>query len=374
MRIGVPREIKDHEFRVGLTPPGVRALRQAGHEVWVESNAGAAIGFHDTHYLEAGATIVTTPLAVYESDFVVKVKEPQATEIALLHEGVSLFCFLHLAASLELTEQLMQRKVNCIAYETVTDAQGSLPLLTPMSVVAGRLAVQMGAWALTLVNGGSGVLLSGVPGVAPGRVAILGGGVVGSNAARIALGMGADVTILDSDPLRLRHLEELFGTRLKTRYADADAIIHCVRDADLLIGAVLLPGKQAPKLVSHAHIQSMRSGSVFVDVAIDQGGCAETSRPTTHSKPLYIEAGVVHYCVTNIPAATARTSTLALTNATLPYLLALANTGLEQALRADAGLMRGLNIYAGYVTHEHLADDLGLPYVPAELALQSLFR
>jgi alanine dehydrogenase len=372
MRIGVPREIKDHEFRVGLAPQGVRALCEAGHEVCVETRAGAAIGFHDTHYREAGASIVASPQEVYACDLVIKVKEPQAGEVALLHEGVALFCYLHLAASRKLTEQLLHSKATCIAYETVLDAQGNLPLLTPMSAVAGRLAIQMGAWALTMANGGSGVLLSGVPGVAPGRVTILGGGVVGANAARIALGMGADVTVLERDPVRLQHLEEVFGAQLKTRFSEADAIESCVRKADLVVGAVLLPGKHAPKLISRSLIGSMRPGSVFVDVAIDQGGCAATSRPTTHSQPLYIEEGVVHYCVTNIPAATARTSTQALTHATLPYLLALANQGVKQALLADAGLRSGLNICAGQVTHEHLAGDLGLRYQPAEQTLAQL--
>ena len=372
MRIGVPKEIKDHEFRVGLTPSGVRTLCDAGHSVCVESHAGATIGFEDAQYREAGADIVTSPQKVYACDLVIKVKEPQASEIPLLHENLTLFCYLHLAASRELTDQLISSKATYIAYETVADAQGNLPLLTPMSAVAGRLSIQMGAWALTMANGGSGVLLSGVPGVAPGRVAILGGGVVGSNAARMAVGMGADVTILDRDPARLRHLEEVLGARLKTRYSEIDSIESCVQEADLVVGAVLLPGKHAPKLISRALLQSMRPGSVLVDVSIDQGGCAETSRPTTHSQPLYIEAGVVHYCVTNMPAATARTSTQALTLATLPYALALANKGVHQALLQDAELGSGLNVCNGHVTHEHLAEDLGLPFIEAEQALQQM--
>lgn len=369
MRIGVPKEIKDHEFRVGLTPSGVRALRKAGHEIYVETNAGKAIGFNDALYREAGASIVNSPQEVYACDLVIKVKEPQTGEVTLLHEGLSLFCYLHLAASRKLTEQLMQSKATCIAYETVLDKQGRLPLLTPMSAVAGRLSIQMGAWALTMANGGNGVLLSGVPGVAPGKIAILGGGVVGSNAARMALGMGADVTVLDSNPEQLRHLEEIYGASLKTRYSEADAIEECVRDADLVVGAVLLPGKHAPKLISRKLVQSMRPGSVLVDVAIDQGGCAETSHPTTHSQPLYVEEGIVHYCVTNMPAATARTSTQALTQATLPYLLLLANQGVKQALMNDKGLLNGLNICNGQVTHAALAADLGLPYINAEQAL-----
>ena len=270
------------------------------------------------------------------------------------------------------TEQLVRSKAICIAYETVLDAQGKLPLLTPMSAVAGRLSIQMGAWALTMANGGSGVLLSGVPGVAPGKIAILGGGVVGSNAARIALGMGADVTVLDHNLTQLSHLEDVFGANLKTRYAEADAIEECVRDADLVVGAVLLPGKHAPKLISRKLVQSMRPGSVLVDVAIDQGGCAETSHPTTHSQPLYVKEGVVHYCVTNIPAATARTSTQALTQATLPYLLLLANQGVKQALMNDKGLLNGLNICNGQVTHAALAADLGLPHTNTEQALTQI--
>lgn len=369
MRIGVPREIKDHEFRIGLTPAGARALCEAGHQVCVETHAGDAIGFHDAQYRAAGAEIVASPQEVYACDLVIKVKEPQPAEVPLLRKELTLFCYLHLAASRELTEQLLQSKATCIAYETVVDAQGTLPLLTPMSAVAGRLAIQMGAWALTMANGGRGVLLAGVPGVAPGRVAILGGGVVGSNAARIAVGMGADVTVLERDVKRLQHFEEVFGASLKTRYSEADAIEECVSSADLVVGAVLLPGKHAPKLVSRALVQSMRPGSVLVDVSIDQGGCAATSRPTTHSQPLYVEEGVVHYCVTNMPAATARTSTQALTLATLPYLLALANKGVNRALQEDAGLRDGLNLCAGHVTYRPLAEDLNLPFVPAEQAL-----
>jgi alanine dehydrogenase len=370
MRIGVPKEIKDHEFRVGLTPAGARALRGAGHEVCVESHAGDAIGFYDADYRAAGASIVASAQEVYACDLVIKVKEPQPAEVALLHAGLTLFCYLHLAASRTLTEQLLHSQATCIAYETVLDTQGNLPLLTPMSAVAGRLAVQMGAWALTMVNGGSGVLLSGLAGVAPGRVTILGGGVVGSNAARIAVGMGADVTLLERDPARLSHLEEIFGATLKTRFSEAEAIESCVSESDLVIGAVLLPGKHAPKLISRSLIQSMRPGSVFVDVAIDQGGCADTSHPTTHSQPLYIEEGVVHYCVTNMPAATARTSTQALTHATLPYLLALANQGVKVAMQNDPGLKAGLNVCVGKITHAHLAEDLGMAYIAADIMMK----
>lgn len=372
MRIGVPREIKDHEFRVGLTPADVRSLCSSGHEVFIETNAGHAIGFTDTHYREAGAKIVATPQDVYTCELVVKVKEPQAGEVALFLPGMTLFCYLHLAASRELTKQLLHSKAYCIAYETVQDAQGSLPLLTPMSAVAGRLSIQMGAWALTMANGGSGVLLPGVPGVAPGRVTIIGGGIVGENAARIAVGMGAEVTVLDRDPARLLFLEKEFGKSVKGVLSEKDQLEHYVRQADLVVGAVLLPGKHAPKLISRALVRSMQPGSVLVDVAIDQGGCADTSRPTTHSNPIYIEEGVVHYCVTNMPAATARTSTLALTQATLPYVLALANLGVQQAMFQNSGLKSGLNICGGHVTHAALAEDLRMPFRSADQVFAGL--
>lgn len=369
MRIGIPKEIKDHEFRVGLTPQGVRALRAAGHEVLVETRAGAAIGFPDEQYAQAGAIIAATPKEIYACDMVVKVKEPQPAEIPLMREGLVLFCYLHLAAARELADELLRVKVTGIAYETVLDAQGGLPLLTPMSAVAGRLAVQMGAWALTMINGGRGVLLPGVPGVAPGTVAIIGGGVVGTNAARVAAGMGADVTLLEQNPARLSRLEEIFGAAVKTRYSDAGAIEQCVREADLVIGAVLIPGKQAPRLLSRELVRAMRPGSAFVDISIDQGGCAETSRPTTHSQPIYVEEGVVHYCVANLPAATSLTSTQALTQVTLPYALALAGKGVKRALQEDAGLRSGLNVCAGRVTHAALAEDLGYPVLAPEQAL-----
>jgi len=372
MRIGIPKEIKDHEFRVGVTPQGARALRAAGHEVIVENHAGAAIGFSDALYAEAGATIAASPQEVWACDMVIKVKEPQPAEIPLIRAGLVLFCYLHLAAARELAEQLMRSKVIGIAYETIVDAQGGLPLLTPMSAVAGRLSVQMGAWALTMANGGSGVLLPGVPGVAPGKVCILGGGVVGSNAARIAVGIGADVTLLERNPMRLRALEDQYGATLKTRHSDPEAIEQCVRGSDLVIGAVLIPGKHAPKLVSRELVRSMRPGSVLVDISIDQGGCAETSRPTTHSQPIYIKEGVVHYCVANLPAATSHTSTLALTHATLPYALALANKGVARAMLEDSGLKGGLNLCAGRITHASLAEDLGYPALAPEQALAGI--
>ena len=372
MRIGIPKETKDREFRVGVTPQGVQTLRAAEHEIIVETNAGAAIDYPDAQYVEAGAIIAPSPREIYACDMVIKVKEPQPAEIPLIRAGQILFCYLHLAAARELAEQLMRGGVIAIAYETVLDAQGGLPLLTPMSAVAGRLSVQMGAWALTMVNGGRGVLLSGVPGVAPGKVCILGGGAVGANAAHIAVGMGADVTLLEQNPARLRALEEQFGAKLKTRRSDAAAIEQCVREADLVIGAVLVPGKHAPRLISRALVKSMRPGSVIVDISIDQGGCAETSRPTTHSDPIYIEEGVVHYCVANLPAATALTSTEALTHATLPYALALANKGVARAMLEDTGLKAGLNLCAGRITHASLAEDLGYPALAPEQALALL--
>jgi alanine dehydrogenase len=369
MRIGVPKEIKDHEFRVGITPEGVHALRDAGHQVLVETRAGAAIGFSDAMYAQAGAQIVPGPTEVYGCELVVKVKEPQPAEVPLIRKELTLFCYLHLAAARELAAQLVQSQATCIAYETVTDSQVHLPLLTPMSQVAGRLSVQMGAWALTMANGGSGVLLSGVPGVAPAKVTILGGGVVGTNAAQIALGMGADVTLLERSHATMQRLEEVFGARLKTVHSEPAAVERCVREADLVIGAVLIPGKHAPKLVSREMVRSMRPGSAIVDISIDQGGCVETAHPTTHSAPLYVEEGVVHYCVANLPAATARTSTLALTNATLPYVLELANNGVQRALLDNPGLRNGLNVCAGHITHPDLADDLGYPLQPATTVL-----
>jgi len=370
VRIGIPKEIKNHEYRVGATPAGVRALVSAGHEVWVEHDAGARIGFDDAQYGAAGARIVADADAVYECPMVVKVKEPQAQEIALMHEGQLLFTYLHLAPDPEQTAALLERKVIGIAYETVTDAHGRLPLLTPMSEVAGRLAVQAGATSLQLANGGSGVLLGGVPGVAPARVVVLGGGVVGTNAARMAMGLGADVTILDNSLDRLRYLDDVFGPTLKTRYADPQSVEELCIAADLVIGAVLIPGKHAPRLITRETVSRMRPGSVLVDVAIDQGGCAETSRATTHSDPTYVVDDVVHYCVANMPGACARTSTLALTNATLPYALELAGKGVEAALADNPGLRSGLNVCLGEVTNPHVAEGLGYPYRPPEAALR----
>ncbi len=368
MKIGIPKEIKDHEFRVGATPSGVKALVEAGHEVLIERDAGTAIGFDDEAYRSAGA-LLGDRAAVYACPMILKVKEPQPSEFPLLWEGQVLFAYLHLAPDPVQTQALVERKVVAIAYETVTDRRGHLPLLVPMSEVAGRLAIQAGANALQMIHGGRGVLLGGVPGVPPGKVVIIGGGIVGSQAARMALGLGAEVTLLDVNLERMRELDDLFGPALKTRYSDSYAVNELVRQADLVVGAVLIPGKQAPKLITRDHIKHMKQGAVLVDVAIDQGGCAETSRPTTHSDPTYLIDGVVHYCVANMPGAVAHTSTWALTHATLPYALQLANKGWRLALKDNAGLREGLNVCAGHVTNRAVAEDLGHDYVPVEQVL-----
>ncbi len=370
MDIGVPREIKNHEYRVALTPAGVAELTAAGHRVSIETLAGRRIGFSDDDYRASGATLVADAEAVYACPLVVKVKEPQPGEVALLHDGQVLFTYLHLAPDAVLTRSLLERRIVGIAYETVTDRNGSLPLLTPMSEIAGRLSIQAGAGALQMAAGGRGVLLGGVPGVGPARVLVIGGGVVGTQAARMALGLGADVTLLDTSLVRLRQLDELYGPRLHTVYSDRAALDEYLPQADLVIGAVLLPGHAAPKLIARRHLSGMRPGSVFVDVAIDQGGCAETSRPTTHSEPVYEEEGVVHYCVANMPGAVARTATQALTNATLPYVLKLANRGWCKALREDAGLMAGLNVCFGQLTHAGVAAALGHAFVSPMQAVE----
>lgn len=366
MKIGIPKEIKDHEFRVGLTPSGARALSEAGHEVHVQSGAGEAIGFSDAQYAEAGARLTADAEEVWRCPLMIKVKEPQASEISLLQEGQIVFSYLHLAADPTLTRQLLELKIIGIAYETVSDSRGRLPLLTPMSEVAGRIAVQVGANALQMANGGRGVLLGGVPGVSPGKVLILGAGTVGTEAAKMAIGLGADVTILNTSLPRLRELDNYFGGRIKTQFSEPAAIERLTRSADLVIGSVLIPGKRAPKLLSRKLVSEMHPGSVLVDVAIDQGGCAETSRPTTHSAPTYIEEGVVHYCVTNMPAACARTSTQALTHATLPYILSIANQGYRQAMQENSGLRNGLNLHLGKITHPGVAEDMGYTLTPAE--------
>jgi alanine dehydrogenase len=370
MLIGVPKEIKDHEYRIGVTPGGVAALTAAGHKVLVQRDAATRIGFGDDDYKRAGADIVASAQEVYVAEMIVKVKEIQRGEWQYLREGQLLFCYLHLAPDPGLTDQLLAKKIAGVAYETVEDAARKLPLLAPMSAIAGRLSIQVGAWALQMANGGNGTLLAGVPGVAPGKVLILGGGSVGTNAAKMALGLGADTTLLDISQDRLRYLDDIFGGRLKTGYSDPRTIETLVRDADLVVGAVLLPGTLAPKILTRAMLTTMKRGSVFVDVAIDQGGCAETSRPTSHSDPLFIEAGVVHYCVPNMPGATARTSTLALTQVTLPYALAIANLGLKGAIARDPGLRLGVQLYDGRITHADLARDLKRACTPVDDVLR----
>ena len=369
MRIGVPKEIKVHEYRVGLTPAGVRELAAAGHEVAIEAHAGLGIGMDDAEYVAAGARILATAQEVFDAaELLVKVKEPQLQECRMLRSGQVLFTYLHLAADAAQAEALCASGATAIAYETVTAADGSLPLLTPMSEVAGRMSVQVGASSLQKANGGCGVLLGGVPGVAPAKVVILGGGVSGTHAAEMAVGLGAEVTLVDRSVKRLRELAMQFGNRAKTVYSTADAIERLTRDADLVSGAVLVAGAAAPKLVTREMVKRMKAGAVLVDIAIDQGGCFETSKPTTHAAPTYVVDGVIHYCVTNMPGAVPRTSTFALTNATLPYARALADLGWERALARDPGFARGLNVHAGQVTHEAVARALGRNYRPFRFA------
>jgi alanine dehydrogenase len=370
MRIGCPTEIKPQEFRVGLTPHAARECVGHGHQVLVQSGAGIGAGFTDADYTAAGAMIVPGAADVWSgADLVIKVKEPQAGERQQLREGQVLFTYLHLAPDPDQTNDLLVSGATCIAYETVTDAAGGLPLLAPMSEVAGRLAPQVGAWTLQKANGGRGVLLGGVPGVAPAKVAVIGGGVVGTHAARVAAGMGADVTVLDRSLPRMRYLDDVFGRDFKTIYASAGNTADAVAEADLVIGAVLIPGAAAPKLVSRAQLATMKPGAAIVDVAIDQGGCFETSRATTHQDPIYAVDGIMHYCVANMPGAVARTSTLALGNATLPFLLALAGKGWARACTDDIHLRRGLNVHAGALTYAAVGTALGLPSVTAESVL-----
>jgi alanine dehydrogenase len=360
MIIGVPREVKDHETRVGLVPSGVTALREAGHEVLVQSTAGEGSSLTDREYMQGGGAIVEKAEEVWRrADLVVKVKEPQPSEYGFLRSGLALFTYLHLAPLPELTNRLLEAKVNGVAYETIRESDGSLPLLTPMSEVAGRMAVQVGAQYLEAPNGGRGILLGGVPGVAPANVVILGGGVVGTNSAKVALGMGAHVTIIDRSLNRLRDLDDIFNGQVVTLASNAWTIGENLKMADLVIGAVLIPGASAPKLVRREMIANMRRGSVVVDVAIDQGGCFETSHATTHTEPIYFVDGVLHYCVSNMPAAVPHTSTFALTNATFPYLLELANKGLERACDGNPALRQGVNTYHGYVTHHGVAESQG---------------
>lgn len=377
MLIGVPKEIKNHEYRVGLTPAAVKEFVSHSHQVLVEKDAGQSIGFSDQQYIDAGASIVVNAPEIFaKADMIVKVKEPQPAECKMLRAGQTLYTYLHLAPDPVQTALLVKSGASCIAYETVTDNYNALPLLAPMSEVAGRMAVQAGAHYLEKAQGGSGTLLGGVPGVAPGKVLIIGGGVVGTNAAKMALGLGADVTILDRSLPRLRELDDIFSGRVKTVFSTVDAIEHYSSNADLVIGAVLIPGAAAPKLLSAQHIKNMKEGSVVVDVAIDQGGCFETSKATTHQDPVYIVDGVVHYCVANMPGGVARTATMALNNATLPFGLALANKGPKQAMLDDAHLLNGLNVHQGKVTYkavvDALANELDLEYMDAKTALNTL--
>jgi len=372
MKIGVPKEIKTLEFRVGLPPAGVRELIHDGHDVVVETNAGLGIGMFDADYEKAGATVLGTAEEVFATaDMIIKVKEPQLAECEMLREDQVLFTYLHLAADPEQAKALVESGTTAIAYETVTADDGSLPLLTPMSEVAGRLSIQSGAYHLKKENGGRGVLLGGVPGVEPGNVVIIGGGVSGSNAADMAIGLGAHVTILDRSLPRLREIDDIWGGRVHTVYSTKDAIDRLVTDADLVVGAVLVAGAAAPKLVTAQNVKDMHTGAVMVDISIDQGGCFETSRPTTHAEPTYIVDDVVHYCVTNMPGAVPRTSTFALTNATLPFAKALANLGWREALLRDPHLANGLNVHAGHVNHEAVAHDLGYTYLPPADAVRA---
>jgi alanine dehydrogenase len=370
MIVGVPREIKDNEARVGLTPAGAKALAEAGHTVLVESQAGAQSGFADAEYTSAGAEIQADAASVWnKAEMIVKVKEPVEPEYGFFREGLVLFTYLHLAPLPVLTNKLLEAKVVGIAYETVRDAVGRLPLLMPMSEIAGRMSVQVGASCLEKERGGRGILLGGVPGVPPAHVAILGGGIVGSNAARIALGFGAKTTLIDMNLNRLRELDDIFGGRLYTLASNSYNIAQATREADLVVGGVLIPGATAPKLVTRAMVAQMKKGAVIVDVAIDQGGCVETARPTSHSDPSYTVDGVVHYCVTNMPGAVPHTSTLALTNSTFPYVLRIANQGARQALGQDAGLAEGLNTWLGTLTYRGVAESQGRAWTAAAEAI-----
>jgi alanine dehydrogenase len=370
MLIGVPKEIKNHEYRIGLTPAGARELVAHGHQVMVQRDGGKSIGLTNEMYEKAGAKIIDTAAEIFASaDMIIKVKEPQPVECAMLRPGQVLYTYLHLAPDPEQTKALVASGATCIAYETVTDRKGGLPLLAPMSEVAGRMSIQAGAHALEKAQGGSGVLLGGVPGVAPAEVLVIGGGVVGINAARMAMGLNAHVTIMDRSLSRLKELDELYGDRLTTIYSTHDAIEERLPDTDLVIGAVLIPGAAAPKLIARSQLKLMRPGSVLVDVAIDQGGCFETSHATTHQEPTYEVDGIIHYCVANMPGGVARTSTFALTNATLPFAVAIANKGARQAMLDDPHLLAGLNVHAGKVTYQAVAQDLGYEYVPAAQAL-----
>ncbi len=369
MKIGVPKETKSMEFRVGATPTTVAGFVQHSHEVVVEKDAGEMVGFTNYMYVKAGAKIAQTPREAWDCDMIVKVKEPQGLEFSYMHEDQIIFGYLHLAPDQEQTRLLLEQKVVAIAYETVIDEDGRLPLLTPMSEIAGRMSVQAGAHHLQTTNGGRGVLLGGVSGVLPANVIIIGGGVVGTNAAQMALGLGADVTILDNSIRRLRELNDIYHGRLKTLFSSKETISKLIQHADLVIGGVLIPGKKAPNLITEEMVQTMQNGSVLVDVSIDQGGCFETSRPTTHLNPTYTMHNVIHYCVTNMPSACARTATQALTNATYPYAIRIANNGYRKALIDDKLLRQGLNIHNGVVTNSNVAQDLGYEYVSPDKIL-----
>ena len=371
MRIGCPREIKAQEYRVGLTPNAAREAVGHGHTVMIERGAGLGAGFADADYVAAGATLAENAKAVFDNaDMIVKVKEPQANERQMLRDGQVLFTYLHLAADRTQTEDLLSSGCTAIAYETVTDASGGLPLLAPMSEVAGRLAPQVGAWTLQKANGGRGVLMGGVPGVGPAEVIVIGGGVVGTHAARVAAGMGADVTVLDRSLPRMRNLDDAFSQLFKTRFASAGNTAELITKADLVIGAVLIPGAAAPKLVTRSQLSTMKQGAAIVDVAIDQGGCFETSHATTHDDPIYDVDGILHYCVANMPGAVARTSTIALGNATMPYMLALADRGWQQACSDDPHLLAGLNVHAGHLTYYAVGKALGIDVMSPALALK----
>ncbi len=372
MIVGLPKEIKDNEYRVGLTPAGVRALTDAAHQVVVEKSAGEGSGFEDALYQKAGAQIIGSADEVWsQADMIVKVKEPIAPEYPRMREGQLLFTYLHLAPDPKLTSALLERKVTGVAYETITDRRGTLPLLTPMSEVAGRMAIQVGAHYLEKMSGGAGILLGGVPGVPAARVVIIGGGVVGTNAAKIAVGMGAHVTIIDNNLDRLRELDDIFLSKISTLASSAYMIHDAISTADLIVGAVLVPGAAAPRLVTRNMLKDVPNGAVIVDVAVDQGGCIETTHPTTHSDPTYYVEGVLHYCVANMPGAVPRTSTFALTNATLPYALKLANLGFLDAIAHDPHLKEGVNTYAGHCTYEAVASAQGLQYTPLDRLLES---
>jgi len=372
MHIGCPKEIKPQEFRVGLTPNAAREAVNAGHTVTMETGAGAGAGFADADYTAAGASIAGAAADVFAAaDMIVKVKEPQPVERKMLRDGQILFTYLHLAPDPDQTRDLMASGATCIAYETVTDDRGGLPLLAPMSEVAGRLAPQVGAWTLQKANGGRGVLMGGVPGVGPAKVLVIGGGVVGTHAAKIASGMGADVTVLDRSLPRLRYLDDTFGGQFKNSYANAGNTAELAAQTDMIIGAVLIPGAEAPKLISRAQLADLKPGAALVDVAIDQGGCFETSRATTHQDPIYDVDGIMHYCVANMPGAVARTSTIALGNATMPFMMALANKGWKQACEDDAHLLNGLNVHAGNLTYYAVGKALGIDVMSPSIALRT---